>query len=87
MIKIFNDFDGCKENSPYNTENNFCLMNLNCNKCNQIFKLCTVYSSNKYQLFNDIDIKRHERLNTHKKNVSDKHHKRKDIGIVVDVKF
>ena len=49
------------------SEKKFWLMNLRCEKCNQTFKICTVCRSNKYQLFNDADIKRHERLNSHKK--------------------
>ena len=62
----------CKQvpNSFSFSEDNNWLMDLYCGKCYQSFKVCTLCRSNKYQLFNDADIKRHARLNSHKKNAT-----------------
>ena len=46
------------------------LMSLHYDKCKQSFNVCTLCRSNKYQLFNDVDIKKHRKLMSHKKNVS-----------------
>ena len=45
-------------------------MELHCLKCDPYFKVCTLCRNSKYQLLNDADIKIHQRLNSHKKNVS-----------------